>query len=615
MCFNPITIRVRTNQFSDDGCQPLYMTVPCGHCGDCRKAAKSSWYLRNYWQVRECIDFGGFCLFDTLTYDDAHLVHISDYFSEFKDTELDYACFSKNHIVNFMKRLRKNLSTRSFEKAALVDSLESQIEELEKLKKNFPLRKQVDRINNRHQRELIDKKIVEKKSLLKYYRKNYGFQVDDNFDAFVVCEYGSDKYYQDDNGKMRKATFRPHYHVLFYSRVPGLTPTILAEYIYKSWKKGRTDNYDEFNHVVRSKCRVRNTIGAGSTRTSDEDMRKISNYVAKYISKDGPYEGKLFNRIESVAACLFGQESIDGLQSRIDEFLDWQYFDFLGKQIKMGPKETYTPVRKDVVITNAHYYKAQESRIRRLLNNAIGGFHYQPEGFGLYALDEKNFNYDDWMNGFIEIKDDRTVVRQIDVPRYYLVHRYFDSVVSDWTGKKCYVLREDMRDEFMKWKENFYSRLETRYLDNYTKYYYSLNGEDRHEVDFLLDGRSLRDFVEYVVYFKGRLCPKDLHRCDKFEMLHRHMSHHPFQGNDFAVVKGDVCRFDVFDGTRVDFGKFAAENIINMWSDLRFTYFDWIYDIFAKREQADNEARRKLYEEERDRCFRLYVSGHKTKIF
>lgn len=619
MCFNPITIRVRTSQFSDEGCQPLYIKVPCGHCGECRSAAKSQWYLRNYWQVRECIDFGGFVLFDTLTYRDSTLPHISDYFPEFKDTELDFSCFSKNHIVNFMKRLRKNLSTKSFEKAEMVLSLKNQIKDLEESKKQFPLRKQSDRIKNRHQRDIIDQKIKEKKLLLKDYYK-MGYDIDDNFDAFVVCEYGKDEYYQDDNGRMRKATFRPHYHVLFYSRVPDLTPTKLAEYIYKSWKKGRTDNYDEFNKIVRPKCRVRNTVGKGSVRTSDEDMRKISNYVAKYICKDGPYEKKLFNRIESICASLFGHESIDGLQSRIDEFLDWQYFDFLGRSIKMGPTEVYTPIKKDVSVSTAHFYKGQEDRIRRFLNNAIGGFHYQPEGFGLYALDDKNFKMDDWMNGYIEILDNRTIVRHIDVPRYYLTKRYFDLEVSDWTGNKVYTLKPDMKDEYFQWKENFYSRLESRYVENYTKYYYQLSGEERAEVDRLLDGRSLRDFAEYVIYFKGRVCPSELWKMSKIDMLHRHLSHHPYKDNDFAVVNGDICRFDVYEENmsgdeRQDFGNYAFENSINMWSDSRFMYFDWIYDIFAGKEEKDNEEKRLAYENQRDVCMRLYNAGFKTKIY
>lgn len=72
MCLNPIKIINRTELFNPSA-SSLYLTVPCGHCEECRKQKRNEYVLRSYYEYEDCILRGGYCYFDTLTYDDEHL--------------------------------------------------------------------------------------------------------------------------------------------------------------------------------------------------------------------------------------------------------------------------------------------------------------------------------------------------------------------------------------------------------------------------------------------------------------------------------------------------------------------------------------------------------------
>jgi hypothetical protein len=94
------------------------MTVPCGKCAECLAAKQNEYYFRSYYQSLETWDKGGYCLFDTLTYDNEHVPHINDYIEEedYKfDDDLNFTCFNMEDVRLFLVRLRRSLSYHGFD--------------------------------------------------------------------------------------------------------------------------------------------------------------------------------------------------------------------------------------------------------------------------------------------------------------------------------------------------------------------------------------------------------------------------------------------------------------------------------------------------------------------
>ncbi len=104
MCYQPVHIKNPVLEF--DMIKDKYMLdVPCGHCEECKKRKRTDWFVRTYYHFKyvheQC---HGFCLYVTLTYDNAFLPHI-----KLHDGSL-VPCFSSIDIQRFFKRLRINLS-------------------------------------------------------------------------------------------------------------------------------------------------------------------------------------------------------------------------------------------------------------------------------------------------------------------------------------------------------------------------------------------------------------------------------------------------------------------------------------------------------------------------
>lgn len=105
MCLTPITIRTRKHTFCCDT-DPLFYTVPCGHCKECLQHKQNSWAVRSYYELKRCMDNNGFALFITLTYDNNHLPWF-----DLVTTNYSYTlpCFCKSDITHFVDLLRKRL--------------------------------------------------------------------------------------------------------------------------------------------------------------------------------------------------------------------------------------------------------------------------------------------------------------------------------------------------------------------------------------------------------------------------------------------------------------------------------------------------------------------------
>lgn len=175
MCLSPVHIYTRKRRlgFGDS----FLHDVPCGRCAECLESRKSEYYVRTYYTFRECVDRGGYMLFDTLTYSDEFLPHVSDTLP--LSSDFDFSCFNTEHYKLFFKRLRTYLHRLGFSNGCL-----------------------------------------------KY---------------FLSSEYGSRSTYVTKNGLTRLGTQRPHHHVLFFVLDPTLSYDVLSLAISKSWIYGRTD--------------------------------------------------------------------------------------------------------------------------------------------------------------------------------------------------------------------------------------------------------------------------------------------------------------------------------------------------------------------------------------
>lgn len=114
MCLRPIKIRNKSLTIGCSDYTPYSLEVPCMDCAECKALIRDQWYLRAYWQAKYTFDQNGYVLFDTLTYADHSLPHIGDYIPEFKNSILNFPCFSREHVRRFFIDLRQDLSRAGY---------------------------------------------------------------------------------------------------------------------------------------------------------------------------------------------------------------------------------------------------------------------------------------------------------------------------------------------------------------------------------------------------------------------------------------------------------------------------------------------------------------------
>lgn len=254
MCLESRTIYTKSRYMDRTSFLHMALTVPCGHCAECLSMKRNQWYLRNYWQCKETIDRKGYIFFDTFTYRNDTLPHLSDFFPELKDYDfdsivdgedkyIDFSCFDSRHYALFMRRLRKNLD-------------------------------------------------------------DAGYDVDGNLKCFYVSEYGKCEEYRTIRGSVRRGTTRPHYHALFYVTIPDLHPLEFARFLYEAWQYGKTDSYDAHGNRQDAYILEHNVFGQGYGRTDDVSLRRVASYVAKYVTKDAEFTGIVNSRMDRLMSAL-----------------------------------------------------------------------------------------------------------------------------------------------------------------------------------------------------------------------------------------------------------------------------------------------------------------------
>lgn len=109
MCLFPKIIRNPSKRLHRTGGQPLYLNVPCNKCAECKDKKRLEWHFRSYHEVNSIIQHGGYVVYDTLTYSEDNVPHLSDFIDTDKLQIQDFYCFNTMHWRNFLKNLRRHL--------------------------------------------------------------------------------------------------------------------------------------------------------------------------------------------------------------------------------------------------------------------------------------------------------------------------------------------------------------------------------------------------------------------------------------------------------------------------------------------------------------------------
>lgn len=115
MCLRPISLYNPKKNLSLYGGIPFKIEVPCGSCAECEKSKQQEWYFRAYYESKYTFDNGGYIYFDTLTYRNEDLPHMSDYLPEIKGRIIDNSCFNTEHYRYFFVNLRRQLEYHGFD--------------------------------------------------------------------------------------------------------------------------------------------------------------------------------------------------------------------------------------------------------------------------------------------------------------------------------------------------------------------------------------------------------------------------------------------------------------------------------------------------------------------
>lgn len=220
MCINVKYIYTRSRLISKFHSERYLVPIKCGQCVECQTERQQQYYFRIYHEWKSTLQHNpkAFVLFDTLTYDDDHLPHISDNIDlsgiEFPDNEeVDFPCFSRSDLRLFFVRLRRRLSY-------------------------------------------------------------YGYKSAGHLKYLVCSEYGKDDYYHDSFGRLRKGTNRPHYHVLFFSTFDIAVGDLKSAIDY-CWQNGRTDKLRRYGYHKNV------FYGSDSDRSILGVAHYVSQYVQK----------------------------------------------------------------------------------------------------------------------------------------------------------------------------------------------------------------------------------------------------------------------------------------------------------------------------------------------
>lgn len=509
MCLRSKDYYSNGKYFSCNNMHRFINNCNCGECEECLNMKRSEWYLRMYWEARRIFDmpYNAFMVYDTLTYADEFLPHLSRYFDV--DEKDDFSIVDYNDIQLFLKRLRENLW--------------------------------------RHYR--VDR------GRLKY---------------FIASEYGDDHIYKNDYGVEKKATIRPHYHCIFYVDVDclELDPLDFIREVHYSWKNGNTDNYKTFKvKTAHYGKKVKDNIFCKSySRNTDVDLRKVTNYVSKYIRKSDKYTDLVLQRTYQVLLDtiyklprynnIFREDSYACYDRKeFKKFLDTMSLeydeDFKNETVPLVKRffKKSFPDKLRINYSEKDLYKVIKDEIMK----KIRLFHKQSQGFGMYALDNMSETDERYMieSGNMRIDDAKSEngKREIPIPMYYVRKLYYNYRRAE-DGRVQWYLTEKGLDAMKRITYGKISRLAQRYMNWFVglkeSYIQELNFDNIDEfkdmIMKMLDGRTFIDLATYTLCYRGRIlyqyhCGSD----DKpsIEDILDMQNDYNIQVSDVAYIRGD----------------------------------------------------------------------------
>ncbi len=352
MCLNPIKIPNNSSVLSRYYLSKGYRSVPCGKCYECQQTKSLEWEYRSWWQFRDTRKHSGYCLFDTLTYDSPPMI------SQFLgDSGIDFPCFSLPDIQSFMNRLQQAL---------------------------------------RHRYHYSKKESLP----IKY---------------FLSAEYGTKEQYVDSRCRIRKATHRPHYHVVFYVMDPKISPLSLSYLINRSWKHGRTDGIPWKSKQYVLKKRV---IDGSSWNF---EAVRLNQYVTKYVQKDCQFQKTIDARLWSFMYSKY-QEHCRHVGEQYEFDFDNMQLDVDGFPICAGTK---------LVEQNFQSWLRSSAAKSLFLKakHCVEQFHKQSQQFGALLLDELDLPYL-WHTGCQKYRKGDGSVVDVKLPLYYF-RKLFQEQVSN----------------------------------------------------------------------------------------------------------------------------------------------------------------------------------------
>lgn len=247
-------------------------------------------------------------------------------------------------------------------------------------------------------------------------------------------------------GTDERFTKRPHYHVLFFVYNSNLDFITLSQYIQKCWTYGLTDGIDNkpFDYV-------RNHTFLSSDATTDlSGVLNCCLYISKYVTKSDDYDNKLNSRLSRLKS--------------MSKYIDFD-FELLSRQVKL--------------------------------------FHRQSQGFGIHYLDTlSTTDYERLFKDNLSFMPDSSrVYNYISLPLYF-ARKLFYTLTKTSTGYSW-----KLNEEGKKWKIHLAQHNIDKLSDIYTSTYLDCTDSQRSIIDNLLDGRNIKDYATYLLFYRGRHLP------------------------------------------------------------------------------------------------------------
>lgn len=108
MCLKHKTIYTNQHHIAYANYDKYTITIPCNDCVECWQEKENEWKLRTYYEYLDCIRKGGYCIWDTLTYNEKNIPTFQKVEKHIPD-KYNFTCFNFKEIQQFIAKLRDKI--------------------------------------------------------------------------------------------------------------------------------------------------------------------------------------------------------------------------------------------------------------------------------------------------------------------------------------------------------------------------------------------------------------------------------------------------------------------------------------------------------------------------